>query len=318
MDAIVLNLIYLAVFCFFVYESAVLTPENHYSFITFFGKYHHTARSGLSFRVPFVTKVDRVVFLGLDSLAVPLVLKTLDQVTFRLTLKVQYVISNNVSEAFKAMYNITDYVEEMRNVTTNTAIPLANAIELEDVYNQKETITQQVEEDLRSFFSQYGITIKAVLSDEPILPKEIEDQANEVMKAKRQKESAQYLADSLKIEKVGAAEADGESVKIRMEKLGESRQAYATNAALSVKTLVDVGCSPDSALKFLNQIGEQDAIVSSSRNGSTMIFHTTDSQFSGSADALLAQSLIKENADNLAKHPMPSVAKEESDKTVWE
>lgn len=279
--------------------SIVFTKENYYSFITVFGKYHTTLSSGLGFKIPFISSVDKTAYLGLSSHRIDMKLKTSDQVTFELTLNTQYVISDDVNEAYKAMYNIGNYLAEMSNIATNSAISLANHIEIEDVFNKKEEILDGVHRDLEKFFKDYGITIKQVLSDEPRLPKDLEDQANDVMKAKRQKEAAVFKADAIKTEKVGAATADGESVKIRMNKLGESRKEYATKTAESVDILVKAGCSPQEALTFLNQIGEQDAIVSASRNGSTIIFGN-GSKGNDSTDVLLAHMIDQNRKESKA------------------
>lgn len=278
-------------------SSIVFTDENHYSFITMFGKYNTTLPAGLAFKIPFVTAVDKTAFLGLASEEVQLKLKTKDQVTFNLKLNVQYQISHNKEEAYKAMYNISNYLDEMSNVATNASISIANSIMIEDVYDKKEQILDTVKQELTEFFDDYGITITRVLSDEPRLPKELEDQANEVMKAKRKKEASTFNADAIRIEKVGAAEADGESVKIRMENLGQARKDFADKTAEAVEALMATGCSSSDALNFLHGVAEQDAIVTASRNGATMIFRSGDSNNISSSDALLADMLKKEKTE---------------------
>lgn len=255
-----------------------MTPENHYSFITMFGKYQKTLKSGLGFKIPFITRVDARVFLGLQNQVVNLSLKTKDQVTFDIDLNIQYAISKNPMEAYKSIYNIEDLPATLRQVTTNSSIPVANKIELEDVYNAKEEITKVAEEALVAFFEDdYGVSIKDVLSDEPRLPVEVEQQANAVIAAKRGSDAAQYKANAIKIEKIGEAEADGESVKIRSNKLGEAREEYAEKSANAVRLLCATGASPEAALAFLAQIGDNDAIVTASRNeANTVIISQTN------------------------------------------
>ena len=127
MNEIITIGVYFLIAVFFVsalFSSVVFTPENHYSFITVFGKYEKTVASGISFKAPFISSVDKRIFLGLSSRNIPLTLKTLDQVTFNLALNVQYVVSNKPEEAFKALYHISDFKLEMDNVATNSAIPL--------------------------------------------------------------------------------------------------------------------------------------------------------------------------------------------------
>jgi regulator of protease activity HflC (stomatin/prohibitin superfamily) len=250
-----------------IYSTVVFTPENHYSFITMFGKYRKTLKSGLGFKIPFITRVDAVVFLGLQTQVVNLSLKTKDQVTVDLDLNIIYSISIDVLEAYKSVYNIENLNKTLRQVATNASIPVANGIELEDVYNAKEEITNAAKSALVLFFeSDFGVVFKDVLSDEPKLPDEVEQQANAVVAAKRGKDAAQYNADRIRIEKIGEAEADGESVKIRMEMLGAAREGYAEKSALAVNKLLAVGASTQDALAFLSHIGDNDAIVTASRN----------------------------------------------------
>lgn len=260
--------------------SIVITRPKQYQFIVFLGKYWFTAKPGLSFKVPFLSWADKSTYVGVSEQSVPLQLKTADQVTFNITLKVLYQVSEDVNLAFKAVYDLEDFVDQITTMATDAAIPVANKVELEDVYDAKEKITAAAHEALVNFFADYGIQIHKVLSDEPRLPAELENEANAVLAAKRKKEAAVYKADAIKTEKIGEAEADGESVKIRMDKLGEARRAYAQTAADAVKTLVDAGCSHDSALSFLNKVGEQDSVVSASRHGGTIVFTSQSSQSS--------------------------------------
>lgn len=254
-----------------LWQSIIITPPKHYKFIVFLGKYWFTAKEGLAFKLPFVSWVDKQAYVGVSEKQVPLQLKTKDQVTFSIALKVLYKVSDDIEQAYKALYDLEDFEDQILSIATDASIPVANGIELEDVYDAKEQITDAGNQALSGFFANYGITIINVLSDEPHLPAEVEAQANAVIAAKRDNEAAQYKAQAIKTEKIGEAEADGESVKIRMEKLGQARQDYAEASAFAVKALVDAGCTADSALDFLTRVGDNDALVTASRNGNTIV-----------------------------------------------
>ena len=286
-----------------IYSSVVITPENHYSFITMFGKYRKTLAAGLGFKIPFITSVDQVVFLGLQNQTVDLSLKTKDQVTFEISLNIQYKVSRNHFEAYKSVYNIDSLAGTLIKVATNSAIPVANKIELEDVYDAKEKITDIAETQLTKFFERdYGLSIMAVLSDEPKLPQEVEASANAVVAAKREQDAAKYKAEAIRIEKVGEANADGESVKIRMEKLGEAREEYALKSANAVELLVKSGASPREALAFLSHIGDNDAIVTASRNKANTIVISQMEKLSSSngnmSDIVGVVEALKKNSEN--------------------
>ena len=274
-------------------SSIVIVPERHLKFISLLGKYQKTTTPGLNFKIPFLTKVDATVYTGRDSKNVELRLKTKDQMTFDMQIQIQYEISSRVSDAYKAVYNIEDYLREMAIVATDCAISAANKLEIEDIFDRKEEITDKVDDSLKEYFGEFGITIKKVYSDEPRLPDTIERANNRLLEAKRELQAAEDEANAIKVKKVGEAEADGESVKIRMERLGESRKEYAERTSESIDILKKTGATAKEAMDFLNGIGEQDAMVSSARHGSTIIFHDSN-KGSSSADALLAKSISGE------------------------
>lgn len=274
-------------------DSIVITKERHLKFVSLLGKYQKTLTAGIGFKIPFIAKVDATVYTGRDNEKICLQLKTKDQIMFDLSVNVQYEVSSSVSEAFKAVYNIDNYRRDMHSVATDCAITVANTMEIEDLFSDKERITDQIKERLSDFLKDFGVEVHRVLSDEPKLPSSIEERNNSIIAAKRDKEAANDIADKIRIEKVGAANADGESVKIRMEKLGQAREAYAEKTALAVEKLTRVGASPEAALEFLNRIGEQDALVTASRNGSTIIFQNSPNVGGdSSARALLAMQTV--------------------------
>jgi regulator of protease activity HflC (stomatin/prohibitin superfamily) len=125
-------------------------------------------------------------------------LKTKDQVTFSISLKVFYKVVDDVEEAYKSEYNLNSFEDQMISVATDSAIPVANSVELGNVFNSKEDILEKAEEALTKHFNDYGIIIDKVLSDEPQLPTEVENSANEVIAAQRRNDAAKYKAEPLR------------------------------------------------------------------------------------------------------------------------
>ena len=252
-------------------SSIVITKQKQMKHILLLGKYWKTATPGLSFKIPFLSWVDRVSNTNIQQLEVPLRLKTRDQVTFSISLKVFYKVVERVEEAYKSEYDLNDYREQMLSVATDSAIPVANSVDLENVFNSKEEILETAESALSKYFIDYGIKIEKVLSDEPQLPIEVESSANEVIAAQRLNDAAKFKADAIRTEKVGEATADGESVKIRMEEVGKARKEYAETTSEAVAILQASGVDANTALNFLTRVGDQDALVTASRNSETAI-----------------------------------------------
>ena len=291
------TIIFFALVSLTIANSFVITPQNHYKFIVFLGKYSKTARSGFSFKIPFLTWVDKKVYTGIVTKRVSLSLKTKDQLTFNIDFDIQYKISDNISLAYKSVYEIDDIGSIMTGISKKAAIESADSILLENVFQSTSTITDNISSDLKNFFEEeFGINIVNVLPHEPELPKEVEDQYNRILIAKRDKEAASNEAEAIKIRKIGEATADGESAKIRMEKLGESRTEYAGKAREAIEILVKSGLTPSQASNFLNNITDNDAILTASRNGGTVIFSQQgSSQNNGMDNVLCAIERLKKH-----------------------
>jgi len=271
MNALLPTMVVLVLLVLIAMGSVVITKQKTLKHILLLGKYWKTAKPGLSFKIPIISRVDRVSDTNIKELEVPLRLKTKDQVTFSISLKIFFKIMEDVKEAYKAEYDLNSYLAQMVSVATDSAIPVANSVELENVFNSKEDILEEAENALTSYFMNYGIIIEKVLSDEPQLPLEVENSANEVIAAQRLNDAARFKADAIRTEKVGEATADGESVKIRMEEVGKARKEYAETTSEAINILREAGVDPHTALNFLTRVGDQDALVTASRNSETAI-----------------------------------------------
>ncbi|MEM8496632.1 MAG: SPFH domain-containing protein [Pseudomonadota bacterium] len=291
----------------FLYSSVIITQQKTLKHLVLLGKYWRTAAPGLSFKIPLLTWVDKTSDTNIKQLEVPLRLKTKDQVTFSISLKVFYKVADDVKEAYKSAYNLDSFEDQMLSVATDSAIPVANSVELENVFNSKEEILERAADALTAYFSDYGIVIDKVLSDEPQLPLEVENSANEVIAAQRLNDAARYKAEAIKTEKVGEATADGESVKIRMEEVGKARKEYAEITSEAILILQAAGVEPNLALNFLTRVGDQDALVTASRNSDTAILSLAPSN-SGSNDIIpMVTALMAGNTTSGNPSPMENV-----------
>lgn len=259
------------IFIILIQQSLVITNQKTLKHISFLGKYRRTAEPGLSFKIPFLSRVDFTIDTSVLEQKVNLRLKTKDQVTFEINLHVIYKVSDDIALAYKAAYDIEDFRQQIVSIATDSSIPVANSISLEDVFDKKELITDGAKNALKEFLGKYGIEIIQVLSDEPALPREVEESANAVISSKRLNDAAKYKAEAVKTEKVGEARADGESVKIRMEEIGKARKTYAAVTGEAISILAESGVSVEAAMNFLARVGEQDALVSASRHANSTI-----------------------------------------------
>ncbi|WP_377306700.1 SPFH domain-containing protein [Planctobacterium marinum] len=291
------NIVLTVIILVFLLFSVVITRQKTLKHIVFLGKYWRTASPGLSFKIPFLSWVDKVSDTNIKEIEVPLRLKTRDQVTFSISLKVFYKVVENTSEAFKSAYNLDYFEHQIVSIATDSAIPVANNVLLEDIFNAKEKILDEAKLRLSDYFINYGVEIEKVVADEPQLPQEVEESANAVIAARRLNDAARFKADAIKTEKVGEATADGESVSIRMKRVGDARKAYAETTADAVKILVESGVDANTALQFLSRVGEQDALVTASRNSDTAIINTGGQTNISEIASMLSALNRKESAE---------------------
>lgn len=155
-----------------IVNSIVITSQNHYKFIVFLGKYSKTAKSGLSFKIPFLSWVDKNIYTGISTKSVSLSLKTKDQLTFNIKFDIQYKISDDIKLAYKSVYEIGDFTSIMTGISKKAAIESADSILLENIFQSTSTITDNVKKELIDFFEEkFGLQIVNVLPHEPELPK---------------------------------------------------------------------------------------------------------------------------------------------------
>jgi len=56
-----------------------------------------------------------------------------------------------------------------------------------------------------------------------------------------------------------------------MEEVGKARKEYAETTSEAINILREAGVDPHTALNFLTRVGDQDALVTASRNSETAI-----------------------------------------------
>lgn len=256
--------------------STVITEEKHYKFIVFFGKYYKTVESGLSFKFPIIMWVDtnKTIYLGRQTEKCKLTVKTQDGATITIGTNVTYKISEEKDKAYRAVYDLEDYKSLMHVYVDDVAISKLNKMTLEDVFDKKEEIQSLIEEKLNQELTEFGITVEGVFLEDPTLPNDLVESYNRKVKAARDLLAADDEANAIKKLAVGKANADGESIKIRMTKMAEARDEFAGKSAESIKTLVASGATVEQAMDFLKSVGDNDALVTASRNSATIVMAT--------------------------------------------
>ena len=99
----------------------------------------------------------------------------------------------------------------------------------------------------------------------------------------------------------GEATADGESVKIRMEEVGKARKEYAETTTEAINILKSAGVAPEIALNFLTRVGDQDALVTASRNSETAILQLAPATGSNAAEIVGLMNVLERDGKGANK-----------------
>lgn len=220
-------------------------PNDQVAIIARCGRFERLAHPGLLI-LPLPCICSRVgnVSTRLQETIVRCETKTKDNVFLSMEVSVQYeVLPDKIFDAFYRLsepyVQISSYVFDV----VRAAVPL---LYIDDVFEQKEEIAEQVKGRLQAVMAGFGFHIvQALLTD--ISPNnKVKDAMNEINAAARSKQAAKEKAEADKIVLVKQAEADA-----------ESKYLQGTGIAKQRKAIVD-GLR-DSVDSFTNTVGGMDA-----------------------------------------------------------
>jgi regulator of protease activity HflC (stomatin/prohibitin superfamily) len=198
--------------------------QGQVGFIEQCGKYHHTAQPGINFLNPLCCQeVAGQLSLRVQQLDVAVETKTLDNVFVTLVVSVQYqVMSGSLYDAF---YRLTDSPSQIRSYVFDVVRAAVPSISLDTLFEVKEDIARDVQDELSKAFAGFGYEIlQALVTDIDPDPR-VKAAMNEINAAQRLRESALQRAEGDKVTRVKAAEAEADARALQGEGISRQRQA---------------------------------------------------------------------------------------------
>ena len=241
-----------------------------------FGKPHQHARlPGLQFKLPFpFTSIRAHVNLQQQELGENVSVKTSDNAFMTLPVKVQYRGSDDSVGAVKAHYELENPEKQIASYVLNNVRQTASGMEMVELYANRDSMENKVQEALREQFARYGYIIENVLVDEPQPSPEVRDAFNKVIASKRLKEAAENEAEAAKIKLVGVAKAEAESKKLQGQGMADMREAIARGLENAMETMKKAGLTAEDAMAFLNETNRLDTISTAAAHGNMVIVDT--------------------------------------------
>lgn len=210
--------------------------QQSYAIVERFGKFKSITSPGLNWRIPLVDQVVTRVTVRVRELIVHINMKTKDNVFVDLELAVQYQV-RNAEDAWNAWYTLTDHEQQMESFVYDTVRAKVPTMELDQVFENKDDIADDVRATLAAKMQAYGYTIVQSLVNDVRPAENVAAAMNEIVAQERLRRAAEYRAQAEYVIVVKAAEADAEAKRLAGEGIANQRKAIVQGYQESVAGL---------------------------------------------------------------------------------
>jgi regulator of protease activity HflC (stomatin/prohibitin superfamily) len=190
-----------------------------------FGKFMRVTGPGLHYKRPFgVETVAARPSLKIQQLDLEMESKTKDDVTVKLQLAIQFVIPS-IDKVFDAHYKLANPKTQMDSWVFDVVRAEVPTMTLNEVYENKDTIAQKVEDRLKERMHLYGFEIVRALVNDVVPPAEVRNAMNAVNTQQRLMSAASAEGEKNKILTIKNAEAEAESKRLQGVGIANQRKA---------------------------------------------------------------------------------------------
>ncbi len=198
-----------------------------------FGRFVRIANSGLNFKIPFVEQVFKVLDLRIHQMVVMVETKTKDNVFVKVHIAVQYfVLEKNIIDAF---YRLSDAKAQIESHVLDIVRGQVPKMELDDVFENKDTIALTVKRDLSDSMAEFGYGIQTTLITEIDPDEKVKLAMNDINAAQRERIAANERGEAERILAVKKAEGEAQSKELQGRGIANQRKAIIDGLQQSVE-----------------------------------------------------------------------------------
>jgi regulator of protease activity HflC (stomatin/prohibitin superfamily) len=252
-----------AAFTIMMVASAVrVVRQSHVGMIERFGKYRRTLPPGLHIVVPLLDRMPVVVDMRetVQPFA-PQPVITQDNVT----IAIDTVVYFQVTDAFRATYEVANFLLAMEQLAQTTLRNLVGAMTLEETLTSRDQINSQLRTVLDEATEKWGVRVTRVELKSIDPPRSIQEAMEQQMRADRakraailqaegEKQSAILRAEGGRQAQILSAEADQQSAVLRAEGDRRARALRAQGEAEALQnvfnTVRETGILPSDMLGY--------------------------------------------------------------------
>ncbi|MBK1783067.1 SPFH domain-containing protein [Prauserella cavernicola] len=231
----------------------MVVPQAQSAVIERLGRFKTVASPGLNFLVPFLDKVRARVDLREQVVSFPpQPVITQDN----LTVSIDTVVYFQVTDSRAAVYEISNYIVGVEQLTTTTLRNVVGGMSLEDTLTSRDQINQQLRGVLDEATGRWGIRVARVELKAIDPPPSIQDSMEKQMRADREKRAMILTAEGQRESAIKTAEGQKQSQILAAE---GSKQAAILAAEAERQSRI-LRAQGERAARYLQAQGQAKAI----------------------------------------------------------
>ncbi len=234
-------------------KAVQIIPQATAAVIERLGRYKSTAEPGLVFLVPFIDKVRERIDLREQVVSFPpQPVITQDN----LTVNIDTVVYFQVTDPKAAVYEISDYITGVEQITTTTLRNVVGGMTLEGTLTSRDQINTVLRGELDEATGRWGIRVGRVEIKAIDPPPSIQESMERQMKADREKRAMILTAEGQRESAIRSAEGHKQSQILTAE---GAKQAAILNAEAERQSRI-LRAQGERAAKYLQAQGQAKAI----------------------------------------------------------
>ena len=236
-----------------VVKAVQIIPQASAAVIERLGRYKATQPPGLTFLVPFVDKIRERVDLREQVVSFPpQPVITQDN----LTVNIDTVVYFQVTDPKSAVYEISDYIHGVEQITTTTLRNVVGGMTLEETLTSRDQINTVLRGELDEATGRWGIRVGRVEIKAIDPPPSIQESMERQMKADREKRAMILTAEGQRESAIRSAEGQKQSQILTAE---GAKQAAILDAEAERQSRI-LRAQGDRAARYLQAQGQAKAI----------------------------------------------------------
>jgi len=195
--------------------------------------------------------------MRLQQMQVQCETKTKDNVFVTIKVAVQYSINPDQQSVEKAQYRLTNAKGQIESYVYDVVRSSVPKIELDDVFETKEEISNSIKTQLEQSMADFGYKILASPITDIDPNAEVKRAMNEINKAKRLRAAAQDEGEAVKIRSIKEAEAEAARTEIQAK--AEAEAKFMQGQGIARQRQAIISGLRDSVVNFKEQVTDINA-----------------------------------------------------------